>query len=62
MKWLIFGAAAYFGLQYLRDQQLNAAIAACGGVGSAGSLDCPGYLQVQQKWAWFPSLTKLGGV
>ena len=62
MKWVIFAAAAYFGIQYMRDQQLNAAMAACGGVGSPGSLNCPGYLKVQQNWAWFPSVTKLGAV
>ena len=68
MKYVIGGVLGYFFLLWIADKQANAAMAACGGVGSPNMIgpagthpnsthpNCPGYDTAIHNWSWLPRL------
>jgi hypothetical protein len=64
MNWLLLGLGGYLALGYLRQSQINAAIASCGGpMGSAASVTasgtsgCVALNNTLNAWRWYPAFT-----
>ncbi len=56
MKHLLYGVGIYFALLFLKAREINAAIAAQGGVYFPESA---ALIAAKRKWAWLPDVIRM---